>query len=462
MKPRLLEPLSWLKSASATTAIAGLAMCVLPVFGSEHPTAPKGWSASAPRDEIRPKFAFEPKGGRGGTGAFVIEADEREALEGYWSKSFRIVGGNYYRFQAFRRVRNVPFPRYAVRAILRWQDSQGQAVRSQEPIVAYDKRASSACAWPEHPEDKLTDSQGWTEVSSVYRAPERAAQATVELYLLWAPRGRVEWSDISLQETSPPKPRRVRLATVHLNPKGAKTAADACRLFAPLIEEAARQRADLVVLPETLTAYATGRKASEVAESIPGPSTNYFGQFAARHKLYVVAGLNERDRHVVYNVAVLIGPDGNVMGKYRKVVLPTGEGEGGVAPGKDFPVLDTRFGKVGMMICYDGFFPEVARELAKRGAEVIAWPVMGCNPRLAAARAIENQVYVVSSTYTDYAGNWIVSAIFDRAGEIVGLAKDYGTVAVAEVDLEYRTRWLYLGDFKAKIPRHRPISLSTQ
>ncbi len=54
-----------------------------------------------------------------------------------------------------------------------------------------------------------------------------------------------------------------------------------------------------------------------------------------------------------------------------------------------------------MMVCYDGFFPEVARELSNRGAEVIAWPVWGCNPLLGAARACENHVYVVSSTYTD-------------------------------------------------------------
>ena len=78
---------------------------------------------------------------------------------------------------------------------------------------------------------------------------------------------------------------------------------------------------------------------------------------------------------------MLIGPDGNVVGKYRKVCLPRGEVEGGIAPGSEYPVFDTRFGKVGMMVCYDGFFPEVARELTNRGAEVIAWPVWGCNPQ---------------------------------------------------------------------------------
>ena len=78
---------------------------------------------------------------------------------------------------------------------------------------------------------------------------------------------------------------------------------------------------------------------------------------------------------MVYNVAVLIGPDGSILGKYRKVCLPRGEIEDGVMPGDSYPVFQAPFGKVGLMVCYDGFFPEVARELANNGAEVIAFPV---------------------------------------------------------------------------------------
>ena len=66
-----------------------------------------------------------------------------------------------------------------------------------------------------------------------------------------------------------------------------------------------------------------------------------------------------------------------------------GEIEAGIQPGNEYPVFETRFGKVGMMVCYDGFFPEVARELSNAGAEVIAFPVAGCNPMLVAARACE-------------------------------------------------------------------------
>ena len=181
--------------------------------------------------------------------------------------------------------------------------------------------------------------------------------------------------------------RKVRLAAVHYAPVDGQTNADKCRLFGPLVEQAAKQQAELVVLPETLTWYNAGKPAEECAEPVPGPSTQYFGELARQHNLYIVAGLLERDQHKVYNVAVLLGPDGKLAGKYRKVALPRTEIDGGITPGTEYPVFETRFGKLGMMVCYDGFFPEVARGLSRNGAEVIAFPVWGCNPLLAAARA---------------------------------------------------------------------------
>jgi len=221
--------------------------------------APEGWSTRSPREEIRPDFAYLPDGGPNGTGSFVIEGDGREGANGWWEKTSDVQGGHWYRFRAVRKATNVDFSRRAAVARILWRNSEGRSVMRDEPSPATYLPGTVPPAQPEFPPDGETDVAGWTVVSGVYRAPSAASRATLELAYRWEAKGRIEWADVSLEETDPLPPRKVRLATVHYQPREGKTAEEKCRQFGPLIEEAARQQADLVVLPETLTFYRSGR-----------------------------------------------------------------------------------------------------------------------------------------------------------------------------------------------------------
>ncbi|MFO0808592.1 MAG: carbon-nitrogen hydrolase family protein [Gemmataceae bacterium] len=421
---------------------------------------PAGWTTQSPRAEIRPAFAFDPHGGPRQTGSWIVTHDRREGLDGWFQKSFPVTGGEYYRIHAVRKTTGVAVPRRSAIVRIVWQDAAGKLVPADVPPEQAKDLRHIPTAEPEHPTDGATDANGWTTIERAYRIPAKAARAVIELHLQWAPNGRVEWSEVDFAKTVPPPMRKVRLATVHYKPTGKSPRAN-CEECAPYIAEAAKQKADLVVLGETIPSVNVRKPPHELAEPIPGPSSEYFGELAQKHNLHIALSLYERSEHLVYNTAILLGPDGKPIGQYRKVCLPHSEVESGIAPGRDYPVFSTKFGKVGLMICYDGFFPEVARQLTNNGAEVIAWPVWGCNPLLAQARACENRTYIVSSTFMAPKDEWMLSAIFDPTGKPIAKATAWGTVAVAEVDLSQPYIGPYnLGDFRSMVSRHRPVSVA--
>lgn len=101
----------------------------------------------------------------------------------------------------------------------------------------------------------------------------------------------------------------------------------------PLIEEAANKGADLFVLGEMVSCKGVTNIFAEEAESIPGPTTDFYAAIAKEIDCYIVVGLPERDGNEVYNVSVMLGPQGELVGKYRKVTLPREEIQQGISPG---------------------------------------------------------------------------------------------------------------------------------
>ncbi|KIZ47884.1 hydratase [Rhodopseudomonas palustris] len=144
-----------------------------------------------------------------------------------------------------------------------------------------------------------------------------------------------------------------------------------------LIEQAAARGAKLVVLPELANTgymFSSREEAFRLAEEIPsGPTVAAWTDCAARHGLHLVAGITERAGGDLYNSAVVIGPEGYI-GTFRKVHLWNEENLYFEPGNLGFPVFHTAIGRIGVAICYDGWFPETYRLCALQGADIVCVP----------------------------------------------------------------------------------------
>ena len=161
--------------------------------------------------------------------------------------------------------------------------------------------------------------------------------------------------------------------------------------------------ADLIVLPEFFATgyqFVSGKEVAKLSEHVPHDyTTEMLAEFSRRKGMHIVAGLPEKDGIRFYNSAVLTGPEGYI-GVYRKTHLFFEE-KLWFAPGNTgFKVFSTAVGQIGIMICFDWFFPESMRTLALKGAEVVAHPsnlVLPHCPSAMPLRCLENRVYAVTA-----------------------------------------------------------------
>ncbi len=170
------------------------------------------------------------------------------------------------------------------------------------------------------------------------------------------------------------------------------------------------QPTDLILFPElATTGHELGPRFTDLAERVPGHAVNYLAKAAAEFSVHIAFGLviKERVESIIYNGVVLLGPEGDLIGDYRKVHLK-GEERLAFRPGYRYPVFDLPFGRVGLLIGWDLAFPEAARSLVLDGAELIcvsaAWE---------ASHAEEWRAYCLSRAYE----NAVFVAAVNRVGE---------------------------------------------
>ena len=269
---------------------------------------------------------------------------------------------------------------------------------------------------------------------------------------------------------------------------------------AQFVRDAARQGAQVICLPELFrTQYFCQREDAalfDLAETIPGPTTEVLCKVAQEAKVAVIASLFEkRARGVYHNTAVMIDSDGKILGLYRKMHIPDDPlyyEKFYFTPGDlGFKAFDTHFGRIGTLVCWDQWYPEGARLTALQGAEVLFYPTaIGWHPAekeqygvaqhdawrtIQRAHAIANGVYVaVVNRVGHETGNirgkevkgaglefWGRSFLCDPFGVILAEASDdKEEILIGEVDAQkmedVRRNWPFLRD--RRIDAYGPIT----
>jgi predicted amidohydrolase len=270
-----------------------------------------------------------------------------------------------------------------------------------------------------------------------------SSRVMTSICIVWASSlllGCTQGSRPMSQRKSESPPRKVVVATVMKHFAG--TADQRLGTAEEMIDLAAAQakakyagRLDLVVLPEhAIQTEHRGVPAAERAVKLEGPVLDRMAAKARQHRTYLVVGVT-RDTGACYsNSAALLDRSGKLVGVYDKVHLVGKAGaqelEGGIKPGRDFPVFATDFGKVGFQICWDMSYDDGFAALAKAGAEIVAIPSASPQTVRPASLALKHRYWVVTATPRNNA------TIVNPAGQVAAQTTAE-PVLVHEIDLSF-------------------------
>ncbi len=242
--------------------------------------------------------------------------------------------------------------------------------------------------------------------------------------------------------------REISVATVQMKPELGQMEDNLVKISEFIARIATEQPVDLIIFPELVTTgYEIGPRFPQLAQRVPGPTVNLIAQRASEFGVHVAFGMvsKEQVESILYNTAVLVGSDGDLIGQYHKIHL-RGEERISFRPGYRLNTFETEFGVVGMMIGWDLAFPEVARSLVLEGAELLVVCANWEQPHAdewrvyLLARAHENAVFVAAANRVGEEPSY---TFFGQSGIVGPQGKVYASVdepiegyAVARIDLD--------------------------
>ncbi len=264
-----------------------------------------------------------------------------------------------------------------------------------------------------------------------------------------------EWEVPTLTECEPIPERIVRMAAVQMKwPSDApKTEENHFNAYMDSIDKLGKTGVDLVVFGECMYCRGLGLPDSERV-AFERKMMAALANKAIEHNTNIIYNGVEEENGLYYNTSFVYNRRGELVGKYRKTHLTVGEIEEGTIPGKELPVFDLDFGRIGCLICYDQFFPEAAKVLARRGAEIICIPTAGDDSHACMALAMDCGVYLaVAGMNNENEFGWGATRIVDPLGKLLDHTDEHLGAARATVDLNKKVRrfWMSTGPAASEV-----------
>lgn len=303
-----------------------------------------------------------------------------------------------------------------------------------------------------NPEDKTTrrmylDRPSRGKLQTVFKA-NNEIKVRVELGL--KSYGDVKFYPPVLKEGGEIKSKYVKLAAVHIKPIVGIAYQDNLKRIEEGLDKAADMGADLICFAETINDRLVALTWEEKFESMDGTFCTLMKRKAKEKGVFLFFSFHHLDENGARrSTAVLLDRKGEIVGTFNKSNLTISEFDAGMVPGDEYPVFDTELGKIGMLICWDSFFPESSRAMALRGAEILLISTAGNPTHRHFARAKENGVYVVVACTGTKDEGVEPTKIISPKGEVLAQQGESGEIAFAEVDLyDSKNRdiyWLSVG-----------------